>query len=151
MAFWGSGVVLLILTLALQAVWWDRNALAAHPDGLRLVQWLCRLAPCKVQPPKAPELIQVLERSLVPHPERPGALRFSLRMTNRNERPQPFPVLELRLIDRREHLAGVRRFAPEQYLARNNSGIMEPNTPMDISLELSDPGEHVVGFQIDFL
>lgn len=141
----------LVLALVVQVLWWDRQALAAHPDGLRLVQWMCLLAPCKAQPPKAPQLIQVLERALAPHPKHPGALRFRLRMTNRGERPQPYPILELRLIDRLQRLAGVRRFTPEQYMAGSDHRIMEPNTPMDISLDLNDPGEHVVGFQIDFL
>lgn len=150
-ALWGLGMTVLVLVLGLQTVWWDRHALAAHPDGLRLVQWLCRFTPCQLQPPKALEQILVPERTLEPHPERSDAMRFNLRMINQSDRSQPYPILELSLLDRLGRLAGIRRFAPDQYLPPDAANLMLPDMPTEISLDLAAPEGHVIGFQIDFL
>jgi predicted Zn finger-like uncharacterized protein len=147
----GGAVVLLLLTLGLQGLWWQRHALAAHPAGLQLVRLLCRFAPCRPRPPKALEHIEVLERGLEPHPDRPDALRFHLRMVNRAPLAQPYPLVELRLLDGLQRLAGVRRFTPAQYLTADGDGLLAPDTPTDVDLELISPGERVSGFQLDFL
>jgi predicted Zn finger-like uncharacterized protein len=152
-AGWSIGSLLMIVALGAQWIWWDRHALAAHPEGFRLVQWLCRYAPCHALPPKVPENIEVLGRSLAPHPTSPNALRFALRIVNRGAQVQPFPIIELSLSDRKERLAGVRRFTPETYLDQDTlgSGLMQPAVPIEIKLDLVDPGSHVTDFRIDFL
>ncbi len=146
----GGTVLLLLLVLGLQGLWWQRYALAAHPEGLQLVRLLCRIAPCRPRPPRALEYIEVLERSLEPHPDRTDTLRFHLRMVNRASLAQPYPLLELHLLDEQQRLAGVRRFTPAQYLAEDGDGILAPDTPTNVDLELISPDEHVSGFQLDF-
>jgi predicted Zn finger-like uncharacterized protein len=143
-------VLLLLLVLAIQVVWWQRQALASHPVGLQLVRMLCRVAPCQARPPRAPERIEVLERGLEPHPEQPDALRFHLRMVNRAPLAQPFPEVELRLLDARQQPLGVRRFTPEQYLGGSGGDLLDPDTPAEVELDLVSPGNHVSGFRLDF-
>jgi predicted Zn finger-like uncharacterized protein len=150
-ALGGAVVLLLLLALGLQGLWWQRHALAAHPEGLQLVRLLCRITPCRPRPPKALEHIEVMQRGLEPHPDRPGVLRFHLRMVNRAPLAQPYPLVELRLLDGLQRLAGVRRFTPAQYLTADGDGLLAPDTPTDVDLELISPGEHVGGFQLDFL
>ncbi len=149
-AFGGSIVVLLLLALGLQGLWWQRHALAAHPEGLQLVRLLCSIAPCRPLPPRSPEHIQVLERQLAPHPDQPDVLRFHLLMVNRAPLAQPYPLVELRLLDERQRLAGVRRFTPAQYLAADKDIFLAPDTPTEAALELISPDEHISGFQLDF-
>lgn len=149
-ALGGAAALLLLSALALQGVWWQRHALAAQPQGLELVRLLCRIAPCHPRPPRAPERIEVLERELEPLPGQPGALLFHLRMVNRAPHPQPYPLLELRLLDARQRLAGVRRFTPAQYLTAAGDGILESGAGADVHLELIPPGEDISGFEFDF-
>ena len=146
----GGFALLLLLALGVQGIWWQRHTLAARPQGLELVRLLCRIAPCQPRPPKALEQIEILERGLKPHPERPEALRFHLRMVNRAALAQPYPLLELRLLDGLQRPAGVRRFTPADYLVEQGDGLLDPGTPTDVGLELISPGEHVNGFQLDF-
>jgi predicted Zn finger-like uncharacterized protein len=149
---WGLLNLLLVAALVLQWLWWERDALAADPDGLRVVQYLCRYADCEVQPPRAPEQIEILERSLLPDEEHTGVLHFHLRMVNRADHAQPHPIIELSLSDRIERSAGERRFAPKEYLPGHRpQDVMEPGALVDVDLDLVDPGAHVIGFQIDFL
>jgi len=149
---WSLGVVLLVALAVAQTVWWERSALSADPDGFKAVQWLCRFAPCEATPPKSVDHIQVVDRIFEPDPDAPGALRFDLRIVNTATMPQPYPVIELRLFDARERMAAAGRFAPEDYLSDPpRARLLEPSEPLAIRLRLEDPGDHVVGFQIDLL
>jgi predicted Zn finger-like uncharacterized protein len=151
--FWLLGVMTLTATLILQAAWWERERLAAEPLGQRVLQHLCRHLPCDVQPPREPGKLVVLERNLTPHPQQPNALLFRVRLENRAAFAQPYPIVELRLLDSRQALAAARRFGPELY--RGDSAgywdLLPPHQPTEISLTLRDPGSHVTGFLLDFL
>jgi predicted Zn finger-like uncharacterized protein len=151
--FWFLGIVVLIAALALQFVWWERQKLVSDPWGRKILQQLCRHLPCDVQPPRATEQLTVLERTLTPHPDIPGALLFKLRLANGANHAQPYPLIELRLLDSGQGLLAARRFAPDHYrkTATNAWDLMPPGKPTDIELTLRDPGGHVTGFLLDFL
>ncbi len=151
--FWFLGVLLLSAALALQYIWWERHRLVADPMGQRILKQLCRYAPCDVQPTRAPEQVAVLERSFTPHPDKPDALLFQLRLANRAAHAQPFPIIELRLFDSRQDLTAARRFEPRQYRDAANShwDLMPPGEAVEIQLTLRDPGTHITGFLLDFL
>jgi len=152
-ALWSLGILLLLVALAGQFLWWERHALAAHPLGQQALRQICRHVPCDVQPPREPDKIVVLERGLSPHPREAGALLFKLRLENRADHAQPHPVIELRLFDAGQTLVGARRFAPTDY--RNNRAgnwdLMAPRQTVNVELALQDPGTHVTGFLLDFL
>lgn len=149
---WLLANLLLILALAGQWLWWNRHDLD-DPLAGRLVAELCRWVPCQIQPKRAPDRIQVLERSLVALPERPGVLRFQLRLVNRATEAQPYPRLELHLFDHLERPLAARRFFPADYLpsGQDPAGLLAPNQPLELTLDLQDPGPDVIGFRIDFL
>lgn len=149
---WTLANLLLILILGGQWLWWNRHDLD-DPLGVRLVTELCRWAPCQTLPKRAPELIQVLERSLAAPPEQPGVLRFQLRLVSRASHPQPYPRLELHLFDHLEQPVAARRFFPADYLpaGQDPAALLAPNRPLELHLDLQDPGSQVIGFQIDFL
>jgi len=151
-ALWGIGLLLLTVALALQWVWWERFRLAADPQLQQIVLPWCRYLPCGLEPPRAPERIEVLERALEPDTQRPDLLHFRLRMVSRAPQAQPFPLLELRLLDAQAQVTGLRRFTPRQYRPAGapESALMPPGEPQQAHLELLDPHARMSGFQIDF-
>jgi predicted Zn finger-like uncharacterized protein len=151
--WWGLGALLLTVTLVLQVAWWERDTLAADPRLLSLLLPICRHLPCALSPPRDPARIEVLSRSLEADPSRPGVLHFRLRMVSRSPHVQPFPLLELRLLDAAEQTVGLRRFTPTEYLPGGAppSGLLAPDRPVDARLDLLDPKARMQGFQIDFL
>jgi hypothetical protein len=47
----------------------------------------------------------------------------------------------------------MRRFAPNEYLSKDieqDTG-MPPNTPIQVELEMMDPGSNAVNFEFDFI
>jgi len=79
-------------------------------------------------------------------------LHFRLRMVNRAPQAQPFPLLELRLLDAQAQVTGLRRFTPRQYRPADaaEATLMPPGEPQQAHLDLLDPQTRVSGFQIDF-
>ncbi len=149
---WVFGSLLLIVLAVAQAAWWDRHALAKNAELLPLLVQACEHLPCELKTPRSVENIQVLSRSLNSHPETQGVLRFRLRMTNRWDRPQAYPLIELGLLDRNGKLAAIRRFNPENYLPAHKPGdLMPQNKELEVQLELQDTEWLVGGFRIDFL
>ena len=45
------------------------------------------------------------------------------------------------------------KFKPQDYLPKGThpGGLMQPGQPVDVKLELADPGENAVNFQFEFL
>jgi hypothetical protein len=149
---WGLGCLLGALALGGQWLWWNRNTLK-DPLAQELVQLLCRQIPCALSPARAPERIEVLARNLEADPQRAGVLQFRLSLANRAPEPQPYPRIELRLFDHLDRLVAARRFFPMEYLPPGTDlrGLLAPDQPLELALDLRDPGNQVTGFQIDFL
>lgn len=87
------------------------------------------------------------------HPERDDALRVDAVIVNRAPWPQPWPELELRFSDLRGELVAARRFGPGEYLDRALAAErpeMPSRRPVQIALELVDPGPDAVNYVMTF-
>lgn len=98
------------------------------------------------------ELIHLVSRKLVSDPTRPGTLRLEATIVNRAPQSQPYPDLEIILFDTAGARHATHHFEPADYLSRApepGSG-MSPHAYLPFSLELEDPGEQAVGFELVF-
>ena len=87
------------------------------------------------------------------HPSLPGILQLTATIVNRAPRVQPYPDLEVILLDASGQPINESRFAPSDYLAEGtaaDSG-MTPQAYLPLVLELPDPGNEAVGFELNFL
>ena len=110
------------------------------------------LEPLPSKPYRNLSYIHLVSRDLRTHPTRPGALQLSATIVNRAARTQPYPVLEVSLLDASGDELARRRFEPQDYLARgipSDSG-MTPQAYLPLVLDLDDPGAQAVGFEINF-
>ena len=97
-------------------------------------------------------LIHLVSRQLTSHPDRAGMLRLNATIVNRASRPQPFPDLEVVLLDSAGEPVATHRYAPRDYLApgaRVQAG-MAPQAYLPLSLDIEDPGRRAVGFELNF-
>jgi len=98
------------------------------------------------------EQIQLVSRDMRSHPTRTGALRLSATIVNRAPLAQAFPGLEVILLDSGGQPLASRMFKPEEYLAEDadiETG-MTPEAFLPITLDLADPGNQAVGFELNF-
>jgi predicted Zn finger-like uncharacterized protein len=106
------------------------------------------------------ERIHVVSRELRSHPTLPGRLRLSATIVNRAARVQPWPDLEITLLDAAGQQVVRRQFSPADYLAAGSAAGratdsaaaagMTPQAYLPLTLDLDDPGRQAVGFELEF-
>jgi hypothetical protein len=144
-------VLLLAALLVLQVLLADRHRLAADAQWRPLLLGLCGALGCDVPDWHQPQAFVVTARDIRPHPSAPGALLLSVSFRNDAHWPQAWPALELSLSDIDGQIAGQRRFAAEQYLgAVPATPWLAPGQSARATLEVMDPGQRAVSFQISF-
>lgn len=150
---WGAGSLLLGLLVLLQLSWLNRDLVIQYPEGQKFLTAMCSLVGCTVPQQRDLSQIAIEHRNLTGHPSKPNALLLQLGIVNRAEFPQPLPKLRLSLFNNMEKLVAERVFTPAEYLPKQapSKPLMQPSTPMLISLELVDPGKDVTGFKFEFL
>jgi hypothetical protein len=97
--------------------------------------------------------VQLVSRDMHTHPTRSGILVLSLTFVNLAADTQMFPDLEITLMDTASQPVAKRRLLPADYL-RSGADIsagLATDVYLPVLLELGDPGEQAVGFEIQFL
>jgi hypothetical protein len=96
--------------------------------------------------------IELLSRELMTHPTESGKLQLKLTLVNRAGQGQPYPDIDVILLDLQNQRLARHVFKPVDYLTRSaqfRNG-MTPEAFLTIDLEIPDPGERAVGFELQF-
>jgi hypothetical protein len=121
--------------------------------GRQLLNNLCTVARCT--PPLRIDLEKILitDRTLAAHPEKKNILAMRLVVVNTAPFEQPYPKLQLSLYNEMGSLVARRTFNKSEYLSSSTNAeqLMPKMKPIEIKLELIDPGSQVTGFTFDFL
>lgn len=127
----------------------------ALPDRQTLIQALER-AGLRDAPPAAPfralDRIGIVSREMIAHPDRPGVLRLDITLVNRAGQAQRYPDIEVTLLDLDNRAISRQRFTPATYLTRTadlERGMI-PNALVGLTLEVPDPGDRALGFELEF-
>lgn len=142
--------VVLVLLAAAQLVWLRFDELAEDPTTRPLLADACELLGCALPVRRDAEAIRSQRLVVRSHPERDDGLRVDAVIVNRAAWPQAFPEVELRFSDIDGRLVAARRFTPREYLAGELAGRREMPVaaPVQISLELLDPGPDAVNYEM---
>ncbi|TVO76598.1 DUF3426 domain-containing protein [Sedimenticola selenatireducens] len=146
---WSVVIVILLLLVIGQLSWFGRSQLLQYPAGRQAMEQVCEMLSCQLPPRRDPAKIAVVSRSISTHPDFEDTLLVMLTLRNQAAFEQPFPTLELSLLDSAGALIARRSFSPEEY-HRSSDRLIQPGVPESLKLELQDPGAEVVGFQFDF-
>jgi len=144
--------LLLAAALVLQVLVADRVRLAADPAWRPRIVALCAMLRCSVPEWREPAAFHVTAREVRPHPTAAGVLLVSATFRNDARFAQPWPRLQLALVNPEGEALGLRRFAAAEYLdgdpASPRIGAGQSAT---IALAVVDPGKRAVGFDLAFL
>tara|TARA_R100000322_G_scaffold134938_1_gene90815 strand:+ start:384 stop:713 length:330 start_codon:yes stop_codon:yes gene_type:complete len=98
---------------------------------------------------------QIESRKLVvrSHPDQPRALLVEASIVNEAPFPQPFPSIVLTFSNLNNDIVAQRAFKPKEYLAGDARELeqMPRGTPVRISLELRDPGQDAINYDLRFV
>ena len=150
---WVLATALLLLLTMTNLIWTFRAPLMEIPavnTRMESAGWL------ETEPEgllKDPQKVQLVSRDMHTHPTRSGILVLSLTLVNLAQHSQEFPQLEVTLLDVANQPVARRRLRPSDYLrpgAEISNGLAK-DVYLPVLLELGDPGEQAVGFEIRFL
>lgn len=150
---WRLATALLILLTIANISWTFREPLMGNSRINSLVNQVDSPETEQAGLLKVPQKIQLISRDMHTHPTRSGILVLSLTFVNLAPDTQVFPDLEITLIDTASQPVARRRLLPADYLrsgAEISAGLAT-DVYLPVLLELGDPGEQAVGFEIQFL
>jgi predicted Zn finger-like uncharacterized protein len=146
---WSLAVLLLVVTLLGQSLYFYASELARQPWLRPWVLAACQQLGCVVRPRQDVRLIELLRTHVGPHPQRRDALRIRASMVNRAGFAQPYPLMELTLTTSNGEIAARRTFLPQQYLGHAAvAERMAPHVVVDGVLDITRPKIQSAGFEI---
>lgn len=150
--FWTLILMALIAGAIAQVTWFQFDKLSRIPTLRPFYEMGCRWAGCKLPPlidVSQIESQQLLVRSKA---DQPNVLVVDAIIINQAAFAQPFPAIALTFSNLNNDVVAQRLFQPDEYLAGDAKGMksMPPNTPVEISLSIKDPGRDAVNYNIAF-
>jgi predicted Zn finger-like uncharacterized protein len=147
-----AGSLVLALALLAQYLYFHGRELARHPALYPILSRTCGLLGCNIDPPRDLAAIEVLTRNVYTHPNRPDALMITATLANRASHAQPYPLMQVSLTDLQGKVVAMGRFEPEAYLPQGTdpSALMAPGLPLNVGVEVADPGNTALAFEFEF-
>lgn len=149
---WIVVCALLLLLLGTQLAWAKRDMLIRDALVGRWLQGTCAVLGCELPLVSAPQQLRLLASNVQAHPGAGHALMISASVRNDARFAQPYPLLTITLSDAQGKRLGMRRLQPREYL--NDDSILDrglaPGASAVLLLEIEDPGDKAVAFEIGF-
>ena len=149
---WIVACLLLTLLLAVQLAWAKRDELIRHPTVGGWLRGGCAVLGCQLPLVAAPQQLRLLASNVQAHPSVAGALMISASVRNDAIFTQPWPVLTITLSNAQGQRIAMRRLQPAEYL--DDGAILRhglaPGGSAVLLLEVEDPGDKAVAFEIGF-
>ncbi len=148
---WGLGVVLMCAALILQYLYYFRLQLVDNPQLRPVLSAMCSVTGCELPPQRDLGHIELTEHLMQFHPTYEESLLITATIANSADFNQPYPLLEVIMTDIEQQVVARRHFLPDQYLSNFSSGdSFAAHSEVPLMLEVLDPGNSAVGFELRF-
>ncbi|ASJ71426.1 zinc-ribbon and DUF3426 domain-containing protein [Granulosicoccus antarcticus] len=151
---WRFKGALLLLAVSLAVALYgyrERQSLQNSRYVRPLLEVVCSVTGCTLEEQVDLDSLQVLKRSVFSHPTIEDALLINIGFINKASFGQRYPVLEIRLTDRNGRLVVKNSFEPSDYLDNWQQGdVFAAGKQLDVTLNLDDPGNEAMSFELDF-
>ncbi len=150
---WSFGVFLLLLVIAAQGSWFNRDQLLSrYPELVPIASQLCERWQCELIRERDLASIILVNRDVRDHPRYNDALLVNIMIENQSNQAQPYPGIQFTLFDNNGAITGYRRLQASEYLDPEISidEGFSPHVPLHLVLELADTIESTVGFEFGF-
>jgi predicted Zn finger-like uncharacterized protein len=149
--YWLAGSIVLVVVLLAQGVVFYGQLLGRELPLLQpAIDGVCRALPCRRLAPIDMRRLDLTETRVTPHPRYDRALRIRATIVNRAEHAQPYPLLEVSLIDNQGHLVARRAYPPRDYLKKPETiaAGLPPHVAVQVSLDITSPGPKASGYEV---
>ncbi|MBT8145667.1 MAG: DUF3426 domain-containing protein [Gammaproteobacteria bacterium] len=141
-----------MLLAALVFFWIQMPQLSQDPLFRPWYQTACNLVGCTLPDYVNSDLVETSNLVVRSHPQREDTLELTAVFRNAAQFPQPFPLIELTFSDLSNRPMMVFEFLPDEYLPQALRGmpLMPVGAPVQITLDLADPGADAVNYQMAY-
>lgn len=149
---WASLALVAAFLLAGQYLWQETQRYAQMASVRPVYEWACNMIGCQLPTYSDINAIESSNLAVRSHPELDNALSVSVEFRNGARFAQPFPIMVLSFNSASNSVIALREFAPEDYLppALRTRQLMPPQSPVQVNLELIDPGDDAVNYTLAF-
>jgi hypothetical protein len=140
------------VALGIQLAWAKRNDLIRDPLTGGWLRSACATLGCELPLVAAQGRLPLLASNVQAHPSVAHALMISASVRTDAAFAQPYPVLTVTLSNAQGQRIAMRRLQPEEYLDDTSilrSGLSPGGTAV-LLLEVEDPGDNAVAFELGF-
>ncbi len=147
---WRAGAIIAGLLLLLQIAIMRFDTLSKHPSYRPFFSYACNLVGCSLPPLLDTQQIRTTNLIVRSHPRQQNALIIDAILINNAQFSQAFPALQLEFNDINDQLVASRQLEPNEYLRGELAGAREManNQPIQLSIEIVDPGDSAVNYQL---
>lgn len=148
-ATWLIVGALACLLLAFQYLWFNRAELGKMPELESVYSTMCGVMDCTLSK-KSVDQVHVEHLVVRPHPSYADAIVVDLVLENDAAFAQPYPALDLEFRNLQGRVVAQRVFQPYEYLdlSRINPNKMPAQIPVQLNLEMTDPGAQAVSYHM---
>ena len=149
---WILGAFLVVVVVAWKWAEFQGEPLLERPGVQTSLIRMGLQEPSPAGPFRDLDQIHLVSRALTNHPLIPGRLRLSATIVNRAAQEQPYPDIEVALLDAAGNVVLNKRFTPADYLdpERAPDAAMASEAYLPLVLDMEDPGVQAVGFELQF-
>ena len=150
--WWTAACVILLLVLGGQVAWAERDFLITQPTTGHWLRAGCAALHCTLPLVAAPGRLQVVDSNVQGYPGAEHALLISARIRNTAAFAQPYPMLSVTLSDADGKRLAMRRLRPREYQDDAQALLrgLGPGESSVLMLEVADPGDRAVEFELGF-
>lgn len=147
---WTLGCLILLLVLAGQVAWFNRDLLAQNPALRGYYESACSILGCDLPVYRDLDALHVARLAVRTDPAVAHALEVDAIIRNDAPWRQYFPDLRLEFSGISGNLVAERTFKPAEYLAGEMTGVkfIPATTEVRITLEIVDPGQDATNYSL---
>lgn len=145
---WLTGLLLGVLVLATQVVYFEGHAISQNRWIRTWLQKFCQAPHCRLPDYKNSSEVRIAQNSLKPIKDSAG-YRFSAIITNQAPFPQPYPAIRLTLLDYTGNTFAERVFSPGEY--RHSTDKLAVNQSAEVTFDIATPSTKIGGYKYQVL